>query len=126
MLLLHAHLLHPLFVLRIIHMVQYSTLVLTSRRLTSLKLVKIPPTNRQTTLVVIHALAEALDVICARTGLRHLSGRGVGGLVLCAELGGLGGGFGGGGGAATEPAADCVAYGGAYCDTAGSMLASDL
>jgi hypothetical protein len=100
-------------------------LVRASRRLASLKLIKIPPTNSQTTLVVVHALTEALDVVCARTGLGHLSGRRVGRLVLCAELGGLGRGFGGGGGAATEPAADCVADGGAYCDTAMSVLASD-
>jgi hypothetical protein len=85
-------------------------LVRTSRRLTRLKLVKIPPTDRQTALVIIHALAEAPDIVCARTRLGHLRGRRVGGLVLCAELGGLGCGFGGGsGGPAAEPTADCVA-----------------
>jgi hypothetical protein len=86
-----------------------SSLVLTSRRLTRLELVKIPSTDSQTALVVIHALAEALDVVCARTSLSlHLSSC-VGGLVLSAELGGLGRGFSGGRGAAAEPAADCVA-----------------
>jgi hypothetical protein len=84
-------------------------LVRTSRRLTRLKLIQIPPTDSQTTLVIIHALAEAPNIIrTRRTRLGHL--RGVGGLVLCAELGGLGCcGFRGGGGPATEPAADCVA-----------------
>jgi hypothetical protein len=93
-------------------------LVLASRRLTRFELVQVPSTDSQTTLVLIHTFAEALDVVCARTGLCHLGGCGVGGLVLGRELGVLGRSFGGGRGTASEPAADCVADGGTYCDTA--------
>ena len=85
------------------------SLVLPSRRLTRLKLIKIPATDGQTPLVIIHALAEALDIIRARSSRRLLHCSGVGGLVLRGELGGLRGGFSGRGGAAAEPAADCVA-----------------
>lgn len=88
---------------------RYDPLVLASRGLASLELVKIPTTDSQTTLVLIHALAEALDVVCARAGLRHLGGSLVGRLVLSREFRILGRGISGGGGAAAEPAADCVA-----------------
>ena len=93
-------------------------LVLTSRRLAGLELVQVPATDSQTTLVLVHALAEALDIVCARTRLRHLSRRRVSGLVLGGEFSVLRRGFGGGRGTASKPAADCVADGRSYCDTA--------
>ena len=93
-------------------------LVLTSRRLAGLELVQVPATDSQTTLVLVHALAEALDIVCARTRLRHLSRRRVSGLVLGGEFSVFRRGFGGGRGTASKPAADCVANGGSYCDTA--------
>jgi len=71
-------------------------LVLASRRLTRLELVQVPTTDSQTTLVLIHTFAKGLNIVCARTGLRHLGGCGVGGLVLGRELGVLGRSFGGG------------------------------
>ena len=96
----------------------HCNLVLTSRRLAGLELVQVPATDSQTTLVLVHALAEALDIVCARTRLRHLSRRRVSGLVLGGEFSVLRRGFGGGRGTASKPAADCVADGGSYCDTA--------
>ena len=91
---------------------------LTSRRLAGLELVQVPATDSQTTLVLVHALAEALVIVCARTRLRHLSRRRVSGLVLGGEFSVLRRGFGGGRGTASKPAADCVADGRSYCDTA--------
>ena len=93
-------------------------LVLTSRRLAGLELVQVPATDSQTTLVLVHALAEALDIVRARTRLRHLSRRRASGLVLSGEFSVLRRGFGGGRGTASKPAADCMADGGSYCDTA--------
>ena len=43
------------------------SLVLAARCLTRLELVQVPPANCQTTLVLVHALAEALNIIRART-----------------------------------------------------------
>ena len=48
------------------------TLILPSRRLTRLKLIQIPPTNRQAPLILIHALAEIVHVRRTRPTLRHL------------------------------------------------------
>jgi hypothetical protein len=62
-------------------------LVLTSGGLASLKLVQIPSTDCQTSLVLIHTLAERVDVLGAGTGLRL---RGSVDLVLLLELGALG------------------------------------
>jgi hypothetical protein len=101
-------------------------LVLTSRRLAGLELVQVPATDSQTTLVLVHALAEALDIVCARTRLRHLSRRRVSGLVLSGEFSVLRRGFGGGRGTASKPAADCVADGGSYCDTAVKRRVSQM
>lgn len=84
-----------------------ATLVLASSRLARLQLIEVPSTDSQAALVLVHALAELVDVVCASAGLRHLRGSRI--LVLLGELGVLGGGFGGGRGAATEPAADGVA-----------------
>jgi hypothetical protein len=111
----------------IILLCPFSThLVLTSRRLTRLKLVQIPSTDGQASLVVIHALAELVDVVRACARALHLRDGAVGRLVLRGELGGCGGrGFGGRGAAATEPAADCVADGGSDCYTAGRVLVID-
>ena len=101
---------HPKAIIPLVSSFLYTApLVLASRRLTRLELVKIPSTDGQTALVIVHALAEALDVVRTGTSLSlHLSSC-VGGLVLSAELGGLGRSFSRGGGAAAEPAADCVA-----------------
>ena len=93
-------------------------LVLAGCRLARLELVQVPTTDSQTTLVLVHALAEALHVICARTRLSHLSGRCISGLVLGGEFGVLRRGLCGGRGTASKPAADCVANGRSYCDTA--------
>jgi hypothetical protein len=83
----------PLFpISRVFHY----NLVLTSRRLAGLELVQVPATDSQTTLVLVHALAEALDIVRARTRLRHLSRRRVSGLVLGGEFSVLRRGFGGG------------------------------
>jgi hypothetical protein len=101
-------------------------LVLTSRRLAGLELVQVPTTDSQTTLVLVHALAEALNVVRARTRLRHLSRRRVSGLVLGGEFSVLRRGFGGGRGTASKPAADCVADGGSYCDTAVKKRVSQM
>ena len=101
-------------------------LVLTGRRLAGLELVQVPATDSQTTLVLVHALAEALDIVCARTRLRHLSRRRVSGLVLGGEFSVLRRGFGGGRGTASKPAADCVADGGSYCDTAVKKRVSQM
>ena len=103
-----------------------SLLVLSSRLLARLELVQVPATDSQTTLVLVHALAEALDIVCARTRLRHLSRRRVSGLVLSGEFSVLRRGFGGGRGAASKPAADCVADGGSYCDTAVKKRVSQM
>jgi hypothetical protein len=75
-------------------------------------------------LVLIHALAEALDIVCARARLRHLGGRIA--LVLCGELGILRRGVGGGGRTTAEEAADGVADGGSYCDTTAIVLVEFL
>jgi hypothetical protein len=102
-------------------------LILTSRRLTRLKLVQVPSTDSQASLVVVHALAELVDVVRACAGALHLRDGAVGGLVLCGELGGCGGrGFGRRGAAATEPAADSVADRGSDCYTAGRMSVINL
>lgn len=93
---------------------QDASLVRPSSRLTRLQLIQIPPTNRQTALVLIHALAEIVDIARTRTTRLHLavgrSSRGV--LVLCGEIRVLrrrGSRL--GRGAAAEPAADRVADG---------------
>jgi hypothetical protein len=104
----------------------HCNLVLTGRRLAGLELVQVPATDSQTTLVLVHALAEALDIVCARTRLRHLSRRRVSGLVLGGEFSVLRRGFGGGRGTASKPAADCVADGGSYCDTAVKKRVSQM
>ena len=101
-------------------------LVLTGRRLAGLELVQVPATDSQTTLVLVHALAEALDIVRARTRLRHLSRRRVSGLVLGGEFSVLRRGFSGGRGTASKPAADCVADGGSYCDTAVQKRVSQM
>ncbi|KAH8623704.1 hypothetical protein IG631_21409 [Alternaria alternata] len=101
-------------------------LVLTSRRLAGLELIQVPATDSQTTLVLVHALAEALDIVCARTRLCHLSRRRASGLVLSGEFSVLRRGFGGGRGTASKPAADCVADGGSYCDTAVQKRVSQI
>lgn len=97
-------------------------LVLRSSLLARLQLIQIPPADGQAALVLIHALAEVVDVRLAGAAL-------VGSLallVLLREVGVLGRGLGGRGGAAAEEAADGVADGGAYCDTAAEMLAHIL
>lgn len=95
-------------------------LVLTSRSLTSLKLIQIPPTNAQTPLILIHALAEAINIIGTRA--RALLSTRVDS-VLLRELGGLGGSLSRrGAAAAAEPASDCVADRGSDCYTAGGVL----
>jgi hypothetical protein len=91
-------------------------LVLTRSLLARLELIQVPPANRQAPLVVIHALSELIDVVgaCAALLRAHVD---LG--VLLREvgvLGRVGGGF--GRGAAAEPAAYCVADGGADGDTA--------
>ena len=68
-------------------------LVLASRGLACLELVKVPSAYGQAALVVVHALAELIDVVCACTGGLHLCGV----LVLLCEVGVLGSGLGGGG-----------------------------
>lgn len=80
-------------------------LILTSRTLTSLQLIQIPPTNRQTPAVLIHALPEIRHLVRAharRRLVRH-------GAVCLFGLRGLGlDGGRGRGGAAAEEAADGV------------------
>jgi hypothetical protein len=93
-------------------------LILSRRALARLELIQVPPADSKTTLVLIHALSEVVDV--GRAGTRrllHLRRGGV--LVLAGEFRRLGRRFGGSRGAAAEPAADGVADGGSYCDTAG-------
>jgi hypothetical protein len=58
-------------------------LVLTSRSLARLELIQVPPTDSQATLVLVHALAEVVDVSATRTGRLHLCGV----LVLLGEVG---------------------------------------
>jgi hypothetical protein len=95
-----------------------SNLILPSRSLTSLQLIKIPPTNRQIALILIHTLAEIIHI--RRADLRGLVilVHGVGAVVLLGD--GLvdGCGFDLLGRAAAEEAADCVADGGSDCDAA--------
>lgn len=96
-----------------------STLVLSRGRLARLELVQVPSADGQAALVLVHALAEVIDVSRTRARrLLHLCR----GLVLLGEVGVLGRGFGGRGRAAAEPAADGVADGGADCDTAARAL----
>ena len=91
-----------------------SDLILTSRRLTSLQLIQIPTTDRQIALVLIHTALE----------VHHLALADLGGLislihpvlaVLLLSDGLIDRCF-GLVAAAAEPAADCVADGGADCD----------
>lgn len=96
-------------------------LILRSRLLTRLQLIQIPPTNRQTPLVLIHARPEVVDVV----GAHALRGLGVGhrrALVHAVVLGGHWSGFllllGGSTATAAEPAADGVADRGTDCYTA--------
>lgn len=49
-------------------------LVLASSLLTSLELIKIPPTDCQRTLVLVHALAEVVDVCLTSSGLAIAAG----------------------------------------------------
>lgn len=83
-----------------------TALVLTSRSLTSLELIKVPTANAQTTLVLIHTPAEAGDILGARPGLRL---RACVDLVLGLELGALEIGLSRRAAAAAEPTADGVA-----------------
>lgn len=73
-----------------------SNLVLSSRSLASLELIQIPAANGQAALVLIHALAEVVDVRGACTRLLRLRR----GLVLLCEIRVLRRGLGGGGGRA--------------------------
>ena len=61
-------------------------LVLRSSLLACLQLIQVPSANRQAPLVVVHALAEVVDIGRARAALR----RGVDLRVLLRELGVLG------------------------------------
>lgn len=91
-------------------------LVLTSRSLASLELIQVPPTDSQTTLVLIHTPAEARNILRARPGLRL---RACVDLVLALKLGALGRGLGRRAAAAAEPAADGMTDRGSDGDTAG-------
>ena len=91
-------------------------LVLTSRLLARLKLIQVPPTNRQASLVVIHALPEIAHVRLA--DLRGLVVRVHNGTLFSLSHGLVGRRCCCLGGAAAEETADCVADGGAYCHTA--------
>lgn len=84
-------------------------LVLASCCLTRLELVQVPPTNGQATLILVHALAEALHIVCAGSRLGHLSGCLAGRLVLCSKFSVLGRGIGGSRGTATKPSANRMA-----------------
>lgn len=81
-------------------------LILTSRSLASLELIKVPTADGQTALVLIHTPAKAGDVLGARPGLRL---RACVDLVLGLKLGALRVGLSGRAAAAAEPAADGVA-----------------
>jgi hypothetical protein len=89
-------------------------LVLAGCGLACLELVQVPAADGQAALVLVHALAEVVDVARTCAGRLHLCRV----LVLLCEFGVLGRGVGGGGGAAAEPAADCVADRGSDGDTA--------
>jgi hypothetical protein len=97
---------------------EYPALILASRGLASLELIQVPSTDGQATLVLVHALAEVVDVRRTCASRLHLCGV----LVLLCEFRVLGRGFGGCGRAATEPAADCVTNRGSDGDTAVVML----
>jgi hypothetical protein len=100
----------------------YQPLVLRSSRLASLQLIQIPTADSQATLVIVHALAEAVHIIRASAAsLAHGSL-----LVLLLEVGVLRGLLGRRRGTAAEKAADCVADGGAYCDTAVKYVSTYL
>ena len=88
-------------------------LVPARRRLARLQLVEIPPADGQVAAVLIHTLAEAVDILCAhaRRLLVHLRSVCVGGVVV------LGSGLCGRGASATEETADCMPDRGADCDT---------
>ena len=89
-------------------------LILTSSRLTSLQLIQIPATDRQIALILIHTALEVHHLALADFGgLVSLIHRVLAVLLLSDGL--VDGCF-GLGAAATEPAADCVADGGADCD----------
>lgn len=66
-------------------------LVLRSSLLARLQLIQIPPANRQAALVIVHALAEVVDVGLARAALVRLLRL----LVLLSEVGVLRGLLGG-------------------------------
>ena len=102
--------------------ISLSLLVVRSSLLASLELVQVPAADRQATLVLIHALAEVVDV--GRANAAALLRRVVL-LVLLGEVGALGRLLGGGSGraAAAEKTADGVADGGADGNTAVAMLA---
>jgi hypothetical protein len=91
------------------------SLVLTSGGLASLELIQVPAANGQTTLVLVHALAEVVDVSRASTAL--LLCRGVD-AVLLGELSALGRCLSRRTAATAEPATDGVANAGSDCDTA--------
>jgi hypothetical protein len=95
-------------------------LVLARRLLARLELVQVPSADGQAALVVVHALAEVVDVGSARAGRGHLGSLRHLGCVLVGlgELGVLGRGVRGGRRAAAEPAADGVANRRTDCDTA--------
>ena len=63
-----------------------TSLVLTSGSLARLELVQVPSADGQAALVLVHALAEVVDVGAACAGRLHLCGA----LVLLGEVGGLG------------------------------------
>jgi hypothetical protein len=64
----------------------HNPLVLTGGGLACLELVQVPSTDSQAALVLVHALAEVVDVGATCAGRLHLGGA----LVLLGEVGGLG------------------------------------
>lgn len=85
-----------------------SSLVLASSCLASLQLIKIPPTDRQAALVLVHALSESIDIVLARAWrLIVVRLRGSGLLLLLLY----------GRGSTTEEAADGMANRGSYRNT---------
>ena len=96
-------------------------LILPSRRLTSLQLIQIPPTNGQISLILIHALAEVANLHLAHLRRRIVRVNGVLVVVLLSD--GLLRGRGGFAAATTaEETADGMADGGADCDATATQL----
>lgn len=92
-------------------------LVMTRCLLTRLQLVQVPSAYRQRPLILVHALAEIVDVRLADLGSGVVIGVGVGVVVVWVLRGVLvcGCGFCGLRGTAAEESADGVADGRAYC-----------